>query len=269
VGRRRGGARPLKLITLTTDFGLADPFVGIMKGVIAGRAPGATVIDVSHGIFPQDVLAGALVFAHAVPYFPTGTVHVAVVDPGVGGERRALCVETEAALLLGPDNGLLSLAAPPATVRRIVHLTEERFFLAPRSHTFHGRDVFAPVAAALAAGTDPGALGPIVSDLHRLHVPEPAVEGRRVRGQVIYVDHFGNLVTNVPAGVLPPGKVVVRLGSARLPGVAASYGVVAVGEPVAVVNSWGLLEVAVRDGSAKAALGAGVGDEVLVETPGP
>jgi hypothetical protein len=269
VGGRRGGARPLKLITLTTDFGLADPFVGIMKGVIAGRAPGVTIVDLSHGVPPQDVLAGALVLAHAVPYFPAGTVHVAVVDPGVGGARRALCVETSAALLVGPDNGLLSLAAPAGSVRRIVYLTEERFFLAPRSHTFHGRDVFAPVAAALAAGTDPGALGPVVSDLQRLRVPEPAIEAGRIRGQVIYVDHFGNLVTNLPAGVLPSGRSVVRLGSARLPGVSASYDAVPIGEPVAVVNSWGLLEVAVRDGSAKVALGAGVGDEVIVETPGP
>ena len=240
-----------------------------MKGVIVTRAPGVTVVDVSHGIPPQDVLAGALVLAHAVPYFPSGTVHVAVVDPGVGGARRALCVETDAGLLVGPDNGLLSLAAPPASVRRIVHLTDERFFLTPRSQTFHGRDVFAPVAAALAGGTDPGALGPAVSDLLRLRVPEPAVEGSAVRGRVIYVDAFGNLVTNVTPGVMPTGEVVIRLGSTRVSGVAASYAAVAVGLPVAVVNSWGLLEVAVRDGSARTALGAGVGDEVLVEPTGP
>src|SRR4030095_2049275 len=137
VGRGRGGAA---LITLTTDFGLADPWVGIMKGVIATRAPGVPVVDVSHGIPPQDVLAGALVLRHAVPWFPRGTIHVAVVDPGVGRPRRALCVETETALLVGPDNGLLSLAAPPESVRRIVELTDERFLLAPRSGTFHGRD---------------------------------------------------------------------------------------------------------------------------------
>jgi hypothetical protein len=239
-----------------------------MKGVIATRAPGAAVVDVSHGIPAQDVLAGALVLAAAVPYFPVGTVHVAVVDPGVGSARRAICVETDAGLLVGPDNGVLSLAASPASVRRIVHLTDERFFLTPRSHTFHGRDVFAPVAAALAGGTDPSALGPPLPDLVRLRVPEPTVDGERIRGEVIYVDHFGNLVTNVATNALPGGAVVIRLGSTRMSGIAASYAATAVGQPVAVINSWGLLEIAVRDASARAMLGAGVGDEVLVEPAG-
>ena len=145
MGCGRGGAA---LITLTTDFGLVDPFVGILKGVIASRAPGVATIDITHGIPPQDVLAGALVLRHAVPFFPPRTVHLAVVDPGVGSTRRALCVETDTAVLVGPDNGLFSLVAPAPAVRRIVELTEERFFLTPRSATFHGRDVFAPVATS-------------------------------------------------------------------------------------------------------------------------
>ena len=239
-----------------------------MKGVIAGRAPAATVVDVSHGIPPQDVLAGALVLAAAVPYFPVGSIHVAVVDPGVGGARRAICVETSAGLLVGPDNGLLSLAAPTPAIRRVVHLTEESFFLPSRSQTFHGRDVFAPIAAALAIGTDPGALGPVVSEFLRLRVPEPTTEGARIRGEVIYVDHFGNLVTNVPAAMLPPGNVIVRLGGALVAGLATSYAGVAVGQPLAVINSWDLLEIAVRDRSALATLGADVGSEVCVEPAG-
>jgi S-adenosyl-L-methionine hydrolase (adenosine-forming) len=192
----------MALITLTTDFGTTDPYVGIMKGVIAGRAPDARVVDVTHGIPAQDVLAGALVLRHAAPYFPPGTVHVVVVDPGVGTARRALCVETAGAVLVGPDNGVLSLAAGGA-VRRIVHLTDRRFFLPDPSATFHGRDVFAPVAAALATGTAPAALGTEVPDMIRLDVPAPSPGPRGIHGQVLYVDGFGNLVTNVPHDRLP------------------------------------------------------------------
>ncbi len=258
----------MSIITLTTDFGAADPFVGVMKGVIAGRAPTALVIDLTHGIPPQDVLAGALVLRHSVAYFPRGTIHLAVVDPGVGSERRALCVETTGALLVGPDNGLLSLAAPPGEIRRIVHLTEERFFLSPRSATFHGRDVFAPVAAALAAGTPVEKLGSEARDMQRLDLPPVVREPHALRGQVIYVDHFGNLATNVSAadlGGLAIHAASIGVGSVRLRGVAPSYAAVKRGEPVAVVNSWGLLEIAVREGSARDRLGAGVGTPVVIE----
>ncbi len=258
----------MALIALTTDFGTTDPWVGIMKGVIAGRAPAATVVDVTHGVPPEDVLAGALVLRQAAPWFPAGTIHVAVVDPGVGGPRRPLCVETATALLVGPDNGLLSLAAPPEAIRRIVHLTEERFFLTPRSATFHGRDVFAPVAAALATGTAPDALGPQVTDMARIALPAPEVSAGTIRGRIIYVDHFGNLVSNVPAALLsvfPVRRVSISIRAARIVGVASSYAAGRPGEPVAVVNSWGFLEIAVRDGSARVALGGATGDAVVVE----
>ena len=254
-----GGGGGAALITLTTDFGLVDPWVGIMKGVIATRAPGAQVVDISHGVPPQDVLAGALVLRHAAPWFPRGTIHVAVVDPGVGSARRALCVETDAALLIGPDNGLLSLAAPPAAVRRIVELADDRFLLTPRSGTFHGRDVFAPVAAALATGIDPGALGPTCDDLVRLTVPEPVRHGATVQAQVIYADHFGNLVTNVAGDTFAPDRVSISIAGARIREVARSYASAARGTLVAVVNSWNLLEIAVRDGSAREHLGVAIG----------
>ncbi len=235
-----------------------------MKGVIAQRAPGVTVVDVSHGVPPQDVTAGALVLRAAVPYFPAGTIHIAVVDPGVGSSRRAICVDTGSALLVGPDNGLLSLAAP--RVRRIVELTDERFFLTPRSATFHGRDVFAPVAAALATGTDASALGAPLADPVRLSLPEPVTTGGRVSGQVIYVDGYGNLVTNVPPAAFPPGMLSISIAGVTVRGIQGSYAAVAAGEPVAVVDSWSLLEIAVRDGSAAARLGAGVGTPVTIET---
>jgi len=237
-----------------------------MKGVIASRAPDVRVIDVTHGIPPQDVLAGALVLRHAVPYFPAGTIHVAVVDPGVGSARCALCVETDTATLVGPDNGLLSLAGPEPSVRRIVELTEERFFLTPRSATFHGRDVFAPVAAALATGTDPDALGPRRPTMERLALPEPEQRGSALHGQVIYADRFGNLVTNLPGHAFPREPVSISIGQVRLRGPSSSYAAVARDVPVAVVNSWDLLEIAVRDGSARERLGVAVGEPVIVET---
>jgi hypothetical protein len=259
----------MAVIALATDFGSTDPWVGIMKGVILSRAPGATVVDVTHGIPPQDVLAAGLVLRHTIPYFPPGTIHVAVVDPGVGGARRPLCVETARALLVGPDNGLLSLAAPAPEVRRIVHLTDTRYFLAPTSATFHGRDVFAPVAAALATGTAPAALGTQVADMQRLELPPVERAGGRLRGTVVYVDRFGNLITNVSEEALAPfprSHLSISIRDVRLVGVASSYVAVEPGHPVAVVNSWGLLEIAVRNGSARAALDARVGDSLLVES---
>jgi len=254
------------LIALTTDFGTVDPWVGVMKGVLATRAPEARVVDLTHGIPPQNVLAGALVLRYALPYFPPGTIHVAVIDPGVGSERRPICVETPREILVGPDNGLLSLAAtaPPA---RAYHLKEGRFFPSPRSATFHGRDVFAPVAAALAMGTRPSELGPEIRDMRVLRVPEPRREAGAIRGEVIYVDHFGNLITNVPQSLLanfPAEPTSISIRGTRVAGIAPSYAAVSPGQPVAVVNSWNHLEIAVRDGSAAASLGAGVGDDVIV-----
>ena len=255
------------LIALTTDFGLVDPWVGIMKGVLATRAPEARVVDVTHGVPPQNVLAGALVLRYALPFFPPATIHLAVVDPGVGSERRPICVETPREVLVGPDNGLLSLAAAAAPPVRVYHLKEGRFFPSPRSATFHGRDVFAPVAAALATGTRPADLGPEILDARQLQVPEPRREAGTIRGQVIYVDHFGNLITNVPQPLLatfPAEASSISIRGVRVAGISASYALVSPGQPVAVVNSWNHLEIAVRDGSAAATLGAGVGDEVIV-----
>lgn len=253
------------MITLTTDFGLVDPFVGIMKGVIACRAPGVPVVDLCHGIPPQDVLAGALVLRHAAPFFPPGIVHLAVVDPGVGSARRAVCLETDQARFVGPDNGLLSLAAPPERVRRAVLLADDRFFLSPRSDTFHGRDVFAPVAAALATGTDVGALGPPCTDLVRIELPPLDTSESLVHARVVYVDRFGNLTTNLPDGPLLRRLVRLRIADTTIAGLSPCYAAVPSGTPVAVVNSWGHLEIAVRDGSARERFAAGIGTPVLGE----
>ena len=235
-----------------------------MKGVIAMRAPGVAVVDVSHGVPAQNVMAGSLVLKAAAPYFPAGTVHVAVVDPGVGTARRAICIETPTARFVGPDNGLLSLAAPPADVRRVVEITNERHLLSPRSRTFHGRDVFAPAAAALATGVPVTELGSAVDSVVTLDVPSPARVGDALRGQVVYVDAFGNLATNIDAASLPATVARVEIGGRRIDGVVATYGAVATGGLLALVNSWGVLEIARRDGDARTLLGADIGTAVTV-----
>jgi len=235
-----------------------------MKGVIATRAPEVQVVDVTHGIPPQAVLVGALVLQQAVPYFPAGTIHVAVVDPGVGSARRALCVEAATGYFVGPDNGLLSLAAEDAGIRRIVALDDERFFLHPRSATFHGRDVFAPVAAALATGTPPAAFGIECAELLHLSVPTPVADGATVRGEIVYVDHFGNLASNVSPSLFPRAPFVVTVGDVRIGAVSETYATVAPGTPVAIINSFGLLEIAVRDGRACDVLACGPGTVVAL-----
>ncbi|HEV8714076.1 MAG TPA: SAM-dependent chlorinase/fluorinase [Candidatus Binatia bacterium] len=251
-GQSRQAFRP-PLITLLTDFGTQDAFVGIMKGVILSINPGVALVDLSHAVPPQDIVAGALLLRSAVAFFPPGTIHVAVVDPGVGSARRALLIETHNAFFLGPDNGLLSLAAPADRVVRIVHLTNAEYFLAARSHTFHGRDVFAPVAAHLSLGTAPERFGPSLTAMERLALPGVEYRGAGLTGSVIYIDHFGNLITNITEADLPPfskESLLVSIGDMRVQGVVASYAAVEIGAPVALINSWGMLEVAVRNGSA-------------------
>jgi S-adenosylmethionine hydrolase len=261
VGRGRGAA---PLITLTTDFGTSDPFVGIMKGVIATRAPGVPVVDVSHGIPAQNIVAGALVLRAAAPYFPARTVHVAVVDPGVGSARRPICIETDDACFIGPDNGLLSLAAPRERAVHIVEITDERFMLSPRSQTFHGRDVFAPAAAAVATGTPVAALGPARTDTVALRLPTPVRDGDVIRGEIVYVDRFGNLATNVDATVLTGAVDHVEVAGHRAIPFAPNYAAVERQSLLALVNSWGVLEVAVRDGNARAVLAVGIGTPLTV-----
>ena len=241
------------IISLLTDFGTSDGFVGIMKGVILGLAPTVQIVDLSHDIPPQDILAGALVLRNAVSYFPPGTIHVAVVDPGVGGPRRALLLQTPNAYFIGPDNGILSLAAPAAAIVQIVHLTETAYFLPHVSHTFHGRDIFAPVAGYLARGVSPDMFGTPVSTMDRLTLPAIKQEEEKITGSVISIDHFGNLTTNITAPNLlpfPRDRLSVSIGSIQIRGLASTYAAVPIGNAVAIINSWGMLEVAVRNGSA-------------------
>ncbi len=254
-------------ITLTTDFGLGDWFVGVMKGVIAGLAPRAKVIDLTHGVPAGDVAAGAYALAAGCRWFSRRTIHVAVVDPGVGGPRGAVVVRTADFTFVGPDNGVLSLALARERVRAIRRIENPRWLCQPVSRTFHGRDVFAPVAARLARGDDPAAVGPAVDDYVRLPWPEPERTGRTIRGAVVYVDRFGNAITNIPAGWLGdrPAEWRVRIrGRTRIP-VAEYYEAVAAGRPVAVLGSAGFLEVAVNGGNAARALGLRRGARVSLE----
>src|ERR1044071_3028033 len=185
------------LITLTTDFGHTDPFVGIMKGVIAGLNPSVRVIDITHGIPPQDLMAGALVLRHSVAYFPPGSVHVVVVDPGVGTTRRPLLVQCADFFLIGPDNGVLRLALEANEPVSIVELSNLEYHLHPTSSTFHGRDIFAPVAAHLSRAVDPAKFGPQVHDFVRLGWPPIVKTSESIAGQVVYIDGFGNLFTTI------------------------------------------------------------------------
>jgi len=246
------------IITLLSDFGTRDAYVGVMKGVALGICPTARLVDLTHAVPPQAVRLGALLL---------GTVHLAVVDPGVGSVRAPVLVVTPGAVLVGPDNGLLAPSAAALGVRAVHRLERDAFFRQPVTRTFHGRDVFAPVAAHLAAGTPPDAFGPPLSGLQPLDLPEPEVQAGAVQGEVVYVDHFGNLITNITAAALASFRaqsLSVRIAEMTLSPLVSSYAAVAPGAPLALIGSWGTLEVAVRDGSAAAQLRSGLATPVTV-----
>jgi S-adenosylmethionine hydrolase len=270
--------RPFPL-AIITDFGYRDHYVGAMKGVIASIAPRATVIDITHGVPAQSILAGALSLRESWRYFPSRTVFLAVVDPGVGTTRAPIAIETRAgARLVGPDNGLLWLAANEAGIKRIVKLTSVRHRLTNVSATFHGRDIFAPAASYLWRGTPISALGPPLrrSSIMPLELPRPIASAREVRGEVIYVDAFGNLVSNIDRQVTEQFgprfhhkslSVRIRRGAAMR--LLDAYGDAPKGVPLAIFGSFNLLEVAIRDGNAAMHFAAGPGTPVsLIAAPG-
>jgi S-adenosylmethionine hydrolase len=254
-------------ITLLTDFGTRDTFVGVMKGVIFGICPQARVMDLTHAVPPGQIMAGALALRGAVAFFPAGTIHVAVVDPGVGSARRPIIVETEHGVLVGPDNGLLGPAAA-ASGRRALRLIENQALLRhPVSQTFHARDIFAPVAAHLARGVAPQAVGRRLDTMVELAIPVPSRTPSGLAGEVVYVDHFGNLVTNIDAeaiGRFPAPAVSVSIEATRVVGPVTAYAAVPEGALLAIIGSWGLMEVAVRNGNAAQVLAAGPGTPVTV-----
>ena len=252
------------IITLTSDFG-PGPYVGLMKGVILGLCPKAYLVDLEHSLAPQDVLAGALVLEQAIGVFPDGTVHLAVVDPGVGTGRRPLVVDGAGARWVGPDNGIFTpvfLADPQA---RSYEISDESLFREPLSTTFHGRDIFAPAAAALAAGRDPASLGPEVPDPVRLDWPRPRRDGEALVGQVLMTDRFGNLMTNLSRpeleAFLNGQPALISMAGGAVKGISGTYGQSEPGKLLALFNSQGRLEMAVNQGSFLGRLGLKPGNE--------
>ena len=260
-------------VTFLTDFGLQDDFVGTCHGVIASIAPGARVIDVTHGIPPQAVLQGALVLQNTTPYMPVG-VHLAVVDPEVGGNRRAVAVRTEdGRTFVGPDNGVLMLAADRLGVTAAHELTSAAHRLEHVSHTFHARDVFAPAAAHLAAGVAIEELGPAIDpgDLIRISIPEPEVGRTQVSATVLVVDRFGNVSTNArrrhmeALGVGHGDRLEIRLALDRYYALAAeTFADAPSGELIFYEDSYGLMTLAISRGDAAGLTGVGPGDEIRV-----
>jgi hypothetical protein len=253
------------IVTLTTDFGIQDLFVGVMKGVILGINRAATPVDITHGIPPQDIPAAALVVDAASRCFPPGTVHVVVVDPGVGSERRMIALVCRGQYFVAPDNGVLTAVRADDPVVA-VSLEETVFFRKPVSATFHGRDIFAPVAAYLSRGTPLTSLGPTVTDLVDADLPQPTVSTTAIDGQVLMVDHFGNLITNICSTALEAldANIEITIGSERIADIQPSYAQAPPQAVVAVINSFEVLEIAVNQGNAAEQLQAGAGTPVRV-----
>lgn len=252
-----------RVITLLTDFGEQDGFVGTMKGVILGFAPDAQIVDLSHGIKPHDVDAGAFVLRCSHRFFPAGTVHVAVIDPGVGTSRRILAARAGGYLFLAPDNGLLKYIWHEYCNVEVHAVEKTSLYLPSVSHTFHGRDIFAPLAGRLAVGLELDEVGPTVDDYIRGEVPQPVTRGDELIATVLYVDRFGNLITNVPAEMAADLRFIALVVGDRswpLQGLASSYAEAEQGVPVALLGSADLLELAVKEGSAARFLGVQAGD---------
>jgi hypothetical protein len=262
------------IITLLTDFGLEDEFVGVMKGVILSIHPRVNIVDITHQVPPQGVLQAARTLSASYPYFPKGTVHVIVVDPGVGTARKIIGLQKDDQFFIAPDNGVLTFLYDTQGVQSIVAVENEAFFLSPVSRTFHGRDIMAPVAAHLSKGSPLSCLGTAVSDrqLVRIEVTAPFISpGKGIRGSITTVDHFGNLITDIHKELLESlmpnaghGGVMIHVAGMRIAGLSPGYQSRKKGDFLALINSRNQLEIAVCCGSAQQRLPAQVGDKVEV-----
>ncbi len=263
------------IITLTTDFGLNDHFVGTIKGAILSLAPEAEIVDICHSVQAFDILDGALTLAQAYSYFPVRTVHVVVVDPGVGSARRPILASSERQNFVAPDNGVLSLIYAREERLSVRHITSEHYFLQPLSNTFHGRDIFAPVAAYLAKGVDHEKFGDEITDFVRFNAPRPKViDPKTIRGVVLKVDRFGNLVTNITPQDVPllfqaqPPAFKIVVGKSEVTSMKTNYAEGAPGEVFGILGSMGYLEIASNRGAAAQLVSAGKGAEVNVVLEG-
>ena len=257
------------IITLTTDFGLSDPFAGIMKGVILGIAPDVQLVDITHEIRAYDILGAAFIIDSAYRYFPEGTVHLIVVDPGVGSTRRPIAARARGHIFVAPDNGVLSSLLqtdPGASPPSVYWIDNHSLFLDSVSRTFHGRDIFAPVAARLARGTPVESVGPRIVDFVKKAVPKPHFQGDRLVGMVLHVDKFGNIITNLRRHHL--GRdFSIRVGSLSVKRLCSSFAEADPGEFFAIEGSTGYIELALNQGSAADRLNIALGAEIELETP--
>lgn len=258
------------LVTLLTDFGTRDPFVGIMKGVILRRCPDASLVDLCHEIPAQDVLGASFLLHTAVRVFPAGTIHLAVVDPGVGGPRRPILAEIDGQAFVAPDNGLLSHVFAAAGRRRVRHLVAQEYWQHPVSTSFHGRDIFASVAGHLAAGVAPASFGPEIGDPVELDIARPRADAAgRIHGAVVWVDRFGNCITNIPqtevVSLVGGGRIQVHAADRLLGTLVGCFGDVRPGETGALVGSAGYVELFCRLGNLARQRALAPGDPVVVE----
>ncbi len=270
TSHRSGETLAAAIITLTTDYGTSDHLVGTMKGVILKINPDARIVDINHHVLPFDLLDGALAIGQAYRYFPPRTVHVVVVDPGVGSQRRPILVTGEQQYFVAPDNGVLSLVYEREANFSVRHITAEHYFQHPVSNTFHGRDIFAPVGAWLTKNWQPQSFGEEIFDFIRFTLPKPKRSGGTLRGMVVRVDRFGNLVTNfttddIPEVLTQSKPFRLRVGKKKITTLRAIYNDAPAGEPFALVGSSGFLEISVNKGSAARVLGVARGAEVSVE----
>jgi S-adenosyl-L-methionine hydrolase (adenosine-forming) len=259
------------IVTLTTDFGISDHFVGTIKGVILEINPEAEIIDISHSVQAFDVLDGALAIAQAYSYFPASTVHLVVVDPGVGTARRPIILSTERHHFVAPDNGVLSLIYGREERVHVRHVTAQHYFLQPISNTFHGRDIFAPVASYLSKGVDSEKFGDEITDYVKFNAPKPKpVDQQTLKGVVLKADRFGNLITNITPQDAPmlfgenPAPFKIVIGKHEITDVKTSYAEGEPGEVFAILNSMGYLEIAANRAPAAQIVGTAKGTEVSI-----
>jgi S-adenosyl-L-methionine hydrolase (adenosine-forming) len=261
-------ARPI--ITLTTDYGTNDHLVGVLKGAILTINPEVTIVDITHNVLAHDILDGALTIGHAYKYFPSKTIHLVIVDPGVGTSRRPVLVAGDQHYFVAPDNGVLSSVYDQSEALYVWNIISEHYFRQPVSNTFHGRDIFAPVAAWLSKSWQTASFGESITDFVRFSIPKPKAAGNTVKGIVLKLDHFGNLVTNLtatdaPAFTAQDGKFTIHVGNGQVTKMVPTFASGAAGEAVALIGSSGYIEIAVNKGNAGKLLGASRGMEVTVE----
>jgi hypothetical protein len=261
--------RKWPILTLLTDFGLKDPYVASMKGVILGINPRCTLVDITHQVSPHDIREGAFILAQTYSTFPMGTIHLAVVDPGVGSPRKPVLLVTKKYFFVGPDNGLFTLPLRRERVKQAVLLTNQKFFLSQVGSTFHGRDIFAPVAAYLSLGVKPEAFGPPIKSWRKISFPDPAVKQGKLIGEIVHVDAFGNLISNIDRRNLlrfSKGQpFTTKIGKRMMTGLEKGYWEGKKDEPMALIGSAGFLEISIREGSAQQALKMTRGDRVVVQ----